>query len=125
MTDPSDAESLNHHKRDADDAAILDAIPRRQVIEHHAVLDMITRHMLFTLSNDMIIYRVEHDVGISDADLDLLVSTAIQTGLVEVLWDDAAGMVIDEDGARTAYPLRLTPLGVEAHTRLDRYLRSR
>lgn len=125
MTDSSDAESPTHQERDAYRAEVWDIIPRHVVIEHYTVLDMIAHHVLFTLRNDTIVYRIEGNLGISDADFDQLVNTAIETKLVEVVWDDAAGTAIGEDGARTAYPLQLTPLGVQVHDFLGRHLRSR
>lgn len=125
MAKPRYSDHPSQQRRANRIAARFRNFPRQHLVDSYETLNAISHRALFILDNDTVVRRTEVDGCQRDLDSEFRVATAIVLNLVEVQWNDAAAIVINDNGMFTAYPLTLTPLGVEAQGYIGDFLHER
>lgn len=123
MSDFRDAESLVRQEQEGTFATLFTALPRGNLPSYLQALEDTAHHRLFMLRNNDAVRQNGNDSYTHDADIDLRVHHAIRNSFVNVLWSEPARPVTIDGEVRPAWPLRLTPLGIDAYVYLDRLLR--
>lgn len=125
MTESPGAQSPIRQEQEAVLATLFTALcaaySRDYLLSYCTILGDIARHTLFMLRTNEVVRIVENNRYTRDSDTELTVHNAIGNAFIDILWTEQAGLV----ATGADYPLRLTPLGLDAYAYLGKFLRTR